>query len=238
MAEPRLRPAAPYDDLRHLKPETAWKAARRILNPTWKQAMRLRVYGRERLPRSGPIVLASNHQSLADIFALGLALSPRSIRYMAKRELFEMPVVGYLMPHTGAFAVRRGESDRDAIVQAKQVIDSGNVLGIFVEGTRHKEIGDVLPGAAMVAISSGAPIVACCINGGAEHMHNPFNPITISFSTPMDFSSLPRGAKTYRWASRVLKWNLERQLEFLRAVEAAGRPTRATPPEGILEAGD
>lgn len=199
--------------------------------------MRLRVYGADRIPLEGPAVLACNHQSNVDSFAIGLAIRPRIIRYFAKTELFEAPVVGWLMPRVGAVAVRRGESDRDAIRQARQVIAAGEILGIFVEGTRHETIADVQPGAAMLAIASGAPIIVCCIHGSRRHAKNPVHPISVSFSTPLDLASFGRGSKAYRAASLVLKANLQRQYAFLERVEAAGRPRRATPPEGITELG-
>lgn len=237
MPEPE-RVLAPYDDLAHVPPVTAWRVAQAILCPTWQRLMRLRIYGYDRLPTTGPAVLAMNHQSVADIFAFGVAVAPRSIRYMAKTELFEMPVIGRLMPHTGAFAVRRGEGDRDAIRQAQQVIAASNLLGIFVEGTRHDEISEVQPGAAMLAIATGAPIIASCIHGTKEHGRDPRRPVSIAFSTPLDLASFGRGSKAYRTASRVLRHNLEIQMEFLRSVEAAGRPMRATPPEAVLDVGE
>jgi 1-acyl-sn-glycerol-3-phosphate acyltransferase len=232
------RVLAPYDDLSWLPPAQAWRLAQALLRPTWRQLMRLRVYGLDRLPRTGPAVLAANHQSLADIFAFGMAVQPRSIRYMAKVELWDIPVIGWLMPHSGAFPVRRGGGDREAIQQAKQVIASSNLLGIFVEGTRQDEISEVLPGAAMVAIATGAPIIVSCIHGSSLHGRDPRNPVSISFSTPLDLGSFGRGSKAYRTASRVLRRNLEIQMAFLRSVEAAGRPKRATPPEATLDVGE
>lgn len=228
---------APYDDLSWLRPAQAWRLAQSVLRPTWRQLMRLRVYGLDRIPRSGPAVLAANHQSLADIFAFGMAVQPRSIRYMAKVELWEIPMIGFLMPHSGAFPVRRGGGDRDAIRQAQQVIASSNLLGIFVEGTRQSEISEVLPGAAMLAIATGAPIIASCVHGSERHGRDPRNPVSISFSTPLDLASFGRGSKAYRTASRVLRHNLEIQMAFLRSAEAAGRPKRATPPVGVLDVG-
>lgn len=237
MADPGERVLAPHDDVAHLPPETAWRIAQAILRPTWQRLMRLRVYGADRLPATGPAVLAANHQSIADIFAFGLATQPRSIRYMAKTELFETPVIGRLMPHTGAFAVRRGAGDRDAIRQARQVIASSNLLGVFVEGTRQVEISEVLPGAAMLAIATGAPVIASCVHGTREHGRRPWRPVSVSFSTPLDLSSFGRGSRAYRRASRVLRRNLELQMAFLRSIEAAGRPRRATPPEAVLDEG-
>ena len=240
MADLAERPAsAPHDDLRFLPPAQTWKVLRAALTGTWQQAMRMRVYGADRLPREAPAVLACNHQSNVDSFAIGLAAYPRNIRYLAKTELFEAPVIGRFLPHLGAIAVRRGESDRDAIRQARRVIAANCILGIFVEGTRQQEvIGEVQPGAAMLAIASGAPIIVCCISGSRRHAKDPRHPVSVSFSTPLDLSSFGRGSKAYRAASLVLKANLERQSAFLRATDAAGRPRRATPPEGFSDLSD
>lgn len=226
---------APWDELTHFKPELTWKLVQGTLWHTWRHTMRLRIYGAERIPASGPIVLACNHQSNVDSFALGLAVRPRTIRYLAKTELFNTPLIGHFVRHTGSVPIRRGEADRDAIRMARRVISEGKLLGVFVEGTRHKEIGDVQPGAAMLAIGSGAPIIVCCISGSRRHAKNPRHPVSVSFSTPIDVSTFGRGSKAYRAASGVLKLNLERQFAFLQEMERAGRPRQGTPPEAILE---
>ena len=95
-------------------------------------------------------------------FALG-----RAIRYMGKQELFETPVVGYVLRAIGAFPVRRGEADRRALQVALAVIAAGQPLGLFVEGHRS-ESGQLIrgrPGVGYVAQRSGAPIVPLAVSG-------------------------------------------------------------------------
>lgn len=128
---------------------------------------RVRVEGKLHIPKEGAVVLAANHRSLWDPVFVTLA-SHRPVHFMAKEELFRIPVLGFLLPYLKAFPVRRGENDRKAIRQALSVLHQGSVLGIFVEGTRNKDEGtnQVLPlkhGAAMLASRSEASIVPVAI---------------------------------------------------------------------------
>lgn len=121
---------------------------------------RFRAEGREHIPARGPLILAANHVSYLDPPLLGAA-TPRPVHFMAKQELFEIPVLHWVMPRVRAFPVRRGTLDREAIRQALNLLEQGHVIGLFPEGTRRRE-GGPLPGqqgVAMLAARSGAPIV-------------------------------------------------------------------------------
>jgi 1-acyl-sn-glycerol-3-phosphate acyltransferase len=223
---------APGDGYRAFTPDRTWAVARMILQSWYAPAMRLRVYGRERVPASGPAVVAANHIAGIDPIVLGMA-SPRTLRYMAKVELWSIPVVRRVLPHTGAFPVRRGQADRDAIANARRVLQAGELLGIFVEGTRQEsdEIGDARTGAAMLAIAEDAPIVPACIMGTDRQKRNPFHPATVAWGTPIDASGLRRSARTYRLVAGAIEDELRRLRAFVHAVDAAGRPPDAVPPE-------
>ena len=123
---------------------------------------RLRVYGAERVPLEGGLVVAANHFSWIDPPALGAA-SPRTLYFMAKVEAHRVPGLGQLMRSFGAFPVRRGESDREAVRTMRQIVRDGHALGLFVEGTRQRSgvPGPVQPGAAMVAINEDVPVSLC-----------------------------------------------------------------------------
>ena len=136
---------------------------------------RCSVEGLEHIPSRGAFVLVSNHLNLVDPPVLG-ALLPRRIVFMAKEELFHTPLIGLLVAWYGAFAVRRGQADRQALRTATSVLDRGQVLGMFPEGHRS-ETGKMIqahPGAALIAILSGATVVPVAITG-TEAVRSPFS---------------------------------------------------------------
>jgi 1-acyl-sn-glycerol-3-phosphate acyltransferase len=125
-----------------------------------------RLEGAENIPRSGGYILVANHINWKDPPWIEFALG-RAIRYMGKRELFETPVVGFLLRGIGAFPVRRGEADRRALQVALAVLAAGQPLGLFVEGHRS-ESGQLIrgrPGVGYIASRSGAPIVPLAVIG-------------------------------------------------------------------------
>src|SRR3989442_3862689 len=125
-----------------------------------------RLEGAENVPPSGAFILVSNHINWKDPPWMEFALG-RAIRYMAKRELFEVPVIGYVLRGIGAFPVRRGEADRGALQLALAVVAAGQPLGFFPEGHRS-ESGQMIrgrPGVAYVAQHSGAPMIPLAVSG-------------------------------------------------------------------------
>jgi 1-acyl-sn-glycerol-3-phosphate acyltransferase len=125
-----------------------------------------RLEGAEYIPRSGGYILVANHINWKDPPWIEFALG-RAIRYMGKRELFETPIVGFLLRAIGAFPVRRGEADRGALQMALAVVTAGQPLGFFPEGHRS-ESGQLIrgrPGVAYVAQHSGAPIIPLAVSG-------------------------------------------------------------------------
>jgi 1-acyl-sn-glycerol-3-phosphate acyltransferase len=222
---------APGDDLRFMGPEAMWRLARVILQSWYAPMIRLRVYGADRVPPAGGAVVASNHISGTDPVVLGMA-SPRSIRYMAKIELWRVPVVRTLVPRTGTFPVDRGNPGREVIQNARAVLRSGHLLGIFVEGTRQStdEIGAARTGAAMFAVLEGARIIPVCLIGTDHHRRNPFHRAALAWGTPIDVSGVPRGTKGYRAIAQAIEEELRGLREFLHAAQRAGYPRDAVPP--------
>jgi 1-acyl-sn-glycerol-3-phosphate acyltransferase len=193
---------------------------------------RLRVYGKERIPRDGGVVLALNHFSWIDPAVFGGA-SPRTIYFMAKAEAHGVPGLGQLIRAYGTFSVRRGESDREAVRMMRAVVQGGNALGLFAEGTRQRggEPGEVKPGAAMVAVQEGAPVVCAAVHGTETWRLGNFHPVSVAWGEPMTFDGLPRGARGYREASAAIQDEIRRLWEFLVELHGTGkRPARATPP--------
>jgi 1-acyl-sn-glycerol-3-phosphate acyltransferase len=127
----------------------------------------LRVEGAEHLPRAGPVLAIANHTSAIDPPIVGLALT-RQARIMAKEELLRIPIVGPFFRSGGAFPVRRGAADRRSMRLALEFLDRGDVVLMFPEGTRSIDgrLQPFEPGAALLALRAGAPVVPIAIVGG------------------------------------------------------------------------
>jgi 1-acyl-sn-glycerol-3-phosphate acyltransferase len=146
---------------------------------------RFKVIGASNIPPTGPAIIACNHVSYLDPPALGCAIR-RPIAYMAKTELFEIPVLGPLIRGLGAFPVDRSRGDVAAIKQAAEVLRSGAMLGIFPEGTRNLD-GTVKPqlGVALLASRTGAPVVPAYLSGTAQAQR--LAKVTVVYGEPVRF---------------------------------------------------
>ena len=133
--------------------DVTWKIGQLTLGSLVRAFVPLRVYGKERVPVEGGIVMAFNHFSWIDPPVFGNA-SPRTMSFLAKIEAHRMPGLGQLIRLFGTISVRRGESDREAVRLMRQVVRDGHALGLFAEGTRQRGgvPGEIQPGAAMVAL--------------------------------------------------------------------------------------
>lgn len=127
---------------------------------------RMTLDGREHIPPRGPYIVVSNHVNWKDPPAIELLFGV-PIRFMAKIEAFSLFFLGGLLRGIGCFPVKRGESDRRAIVTCLQVLRAGNVLGFFPEGTRSRDgvLHRAHPGVAFLAAKSGAPILPVGVTG-------------------------------------------------------------------------
>ena len=230
MSEREMR----WDSYKVMTPERSWNVWWFLVRGPLTRFSKMRVWGRERVPLTGPVVLASNHQSFYDIFVLGSAMR-RPIFYMAKTELFENPIVDRIITHAGAFPVRRGEVDRGALESAKEVLARGDVLGIFIDGTRHHAdaVGEVRAGAAMIAAQAGAPVVPVYIHGTDKVVDAPRTPVSVTFGRPIMISG--RGSKAYRAGAEQIGAELRRLQAFAESADRAGRPKYAIPPEAPAE---
>jgi 1-acyl-sn-glycerol-3-phosphate acyltransferase len=211
--------------------DAAWAVGRLTIGTAVKIVAPLRVYGAERVPRAGGLVVASNHFSWIDPPALGAA-SPRTLYMMAKVEAHRVPGLGQLMRSFGAFPVRRGESDREAVRMMRQIVREGNALGMFAEGTRQRSgvPGPVQPGAAMVALNEDVPLIPVAIHGSQRWRLGNFAPVSIAWGEPITFEGLPRGGKGYREASKEVDRKIRELWGWLVEVHELGRPRDATPP--------
>lgn len=140
----------------------------------------LKSEGLHNLPPSGPVIIAANHVSNWDPVVVALALN-RPVHFMGKSELFKYKILNKLFTKLNAFPVKTKTSDRKAIQKALQVLEEGNVLGIFPEGARNKT-GNIkaLPGVAMIALKSGAPIIpAACLGTNSKLPWGWFSPLVV-----------------------------------------------------------
>jgi 1-acyl-sn-glycerol-3-phosphate acyltransferase len=210
--------------------DTVWSVGRLTIGTAVKIVAPLRVYGAERMPASGGLVVAANHFSWIDPPALGAA-SPRTLYFMAKVEAHRVPGLGQLIRSFGGFSVRRGESDRDAVRTMRQIVRDGHALGLFVEGTRQRsgEPGRVQPGAAMVAINEEVPVIPVALHSQTWRLGT-FRPVSIAWGETMTFEGLPRGGKGYKEASVEIEREIRRLWDWLVGVHELGRPRDATPP--------
>ena len=211
--------------------DLVWAAGRPTIGTFTRIVAPLRSYGAERVPRQGGVVLAFNHFSWIDPPAFG-ATCPRTIYYMAKSEAHRVPGLGQLIRAFGTFAVRRGQSDREAVRMMRRTVAEGKALGLYVEGTRQRGgvLGEVKPGAAMVALQEDVPVVPATIYGSQHWRLGNFAPVSIAWGEPRRFEGLPRSAKGYREASREIDRELHKLFDFLADLHALGRPAVAVPP--------
>jgi 1-acyl-sn-glycerol-3-phosphate acyltransferase len=210
--------------------QTAWLIGRPVFNALVRTFAELRIYGRERIPQNGPFVLCCNHFSWLDPWALGVGVQ-RTVYYVAKQEAHDTPVMGWFIRLFGTAAIRRGESDREAVRVMREIVRRGDVLGMFPEGTRQeREPGPVLPGAAMVAIQEDIPVVCAAIEGTQDWRFGNFHPISIGFGEPFSLAGAERNSKGYREGSAAIQQETRRQWEFLVRMHEVGRPPVATPP--------
>ncbi|HZZ01219.1 MAG TPA: lysophospholipid acyltransferase family protein [Candidatus Baltobacteraceae bacterium] len=151
---------------------------------------RARATGTENVPRTGALIVACNHRSYLDPPGMG-CFCPRRISYMAKKELFEIPVLGPLIAAVGAYPVDRQGSPRAAIKRSLEVLNDGGVVGIFPEGTRNRD-GSVQPqtGVALLASLAGVPVVPAYIAGSDKA--SKLAQIKVAFGPPI---RLPAGRK-------------------------------------------
>jgi 1-acyl-sn-glycerol-3-phosphate acyltransferase len=155
---------------------------------------RLRARGRENLPASGGYVLACSHVSNLDPWPLGLPLWPRrGLRFMAKSELYWWPAK-YVLDGAGAFPVRRGLGDVEAIETAVRLAREGHAVVMFPEGTRRtkglvkRHQARPRTGAARIAIEAGVPLVPAAVSGTDRLLR--LGPVRVAYGEPLDIDDL------------------------------------------------
>jgi 1-acyl-sn-glycerol-3-phosphate acyltransferase len=207
-----------------------WGVGKTLLAGATRALVPITAYGAERVPRDGGLVLALNHLHWVDVPIFG-AMCPRRIVYLAKVEAHRLPGLGTVIRAFGTLSIRRGESDRDAIRLAREAVRHNLALGVFVEGTRQRggEPGEAKPGAAMIAMQEGVPVVPAAVFG--SHRWSPRNrvPVSIAWGEPIRFEHLPRSSRGYKEATGEIEGEIRRLWEFLRDMDRLGHPAGVPP---------
>lgn len=158
-----------------------------------KLAFRLHVEGQEFIPRAGPAILAANHVSYIDPIIIRIAIR-RPVCFMAKKELFRVPVLGWLLRRFGTFPINRHRTDLQAFKQAASLLEAGEIIAIFPEGTRGDgvDLRPAKPGIGLIAARTGAPVIPT-FHRGTEKVFprgawfpRPYR-ITVKFGAPCRF---------------------------------------------------
>jgi 1-acyl-sn-glycerol-3-phosphate acyltransferase len=159
-----------------------------------RRLFRFRSKGEEHLPRNGGFVLSANHMSNLDPWPLGIPLYPeRQLRFMAKAEMYKPPLK-WVLEAAGAFPVRRGIGDEEALARAIELARAGEVVAIFPEGTRRnkgrrrKHKARPRTGAARIALTAGVPLVPAAI-GGTENLMK-LGPLRVAYGPPVELDDL------------------------------------------------
>lgn len=160
-----------------------YQFAKSVVFTVLKPIYRMDVIGIENFPQDGGILLCSNHIDNLDPPIVGIC-SPRPVNFMAKEELFEVPILKSILPKVHAFPVKRGLSDRQALRTAINTLKEGKVVGLFPEGTRNKtgKLGKGFSGAGFFALRGNANVMPCAIIGP----YKPFRKIKVVFGKPID----------------------------------------------------
>ena len=193
---------------------TFYDFAKAVVNAIARTTFRFRVVGAEKVPLTGGLVIAANHVSNLDPPLLGIAL-PRPVSYMAKKELFAMPVLKQLIPRLNAFPVDRQAGGTAALRAALRMLKDGRCVGIFPEGGRNVTgTNEEKAGAAFLAAASGVPVVPAALVG--TRTLRPFGRVTVVFGDPMtvrrdrqsDGADVEKGAAEIMQRIRALEENI------------------------------
>ncbi|GEK30736.1 1-acyl-sn-glycerol-3-phosphate acyltransferase [Kurthia zopfii] len=143
-----------------------YQFARSVVYGALKPFYRFDIIGKEHFPKEGGVLLCSNHIDALDPPVVGIT-APRPVNFMAKEELFKLPILKGILPKVHAFPVKRGLSDRQALRTAVNLLKDGQVVGLFPEGTRNRtgQLGKGFSGAGFFALRGNAVVVPCAIIG-------------------------------------------------------------------------
>jgi glycerol-3-phosphate dehydrogenase (NAD(P)+) len=223
---------------RGVNPFVYW-TLRAILLPAFLVYFRMQRIGREHLPKQGPLLLASNHRSFLDPFVIGM-LVRRPVYYMAKRELFEKRWQAWILNALGAFPVDRGQGDSAAMETARTILQRGDCVVLFPEGTRVRPGPLAKPrrGIGRLALETGVPVAPVAVIG-TEDVRRGWRirprKVRVRVGRPLCFPTagtsspaLAEGVTDRVWSCVSLQW------EWLGGAPASGAPTVERRTQGAI----
>jgi 1-acyl-sn-glycerol-3-phosphate acyltransferase len=216
-------------------PETGWRFGRLVVTPITVLLAPSAGYGVERVPAEGGAVVAANHFSGIDHPLIG-SYSPRTLYFLAKSELMDLPILGSALRSLGVFGVRRGESDREAVRQARALVRGGELVVVHVEGTRQRfgHPGPLHPGGLMVAIQEGVPVIPLGLDTFGWSPRNR-RKCAVVWGEPMRVDELPRNRRGYAEGSERVGAEIVRLWRLAAEAAAAGLPEEL--PDGARRSG-
>ena len=202
-----------------------WRFARGTVVPVTLRLAPTAAYGVDRIPRNRGCVLAANHFSGIDHPLIGTFV-PGITYFLAKSELFEIPVLGEALAWMGVISIRRGESDRDALRRAREHVRNGDVVCVHVEGTRQRlgYPGPIQTGGLMIAMQEGAPVVPLGLDTFGWSPSNR-RPCALVFGEPLELDGLPRNRAGYTEAGELVRAEIVRLWRLAAEAAAAGLPS-------------
>jgi 1-acyl-sn-glycerol-3-phosphate acyltransferase len=218
---------------------------RAIVQPIFHLYFRLSRIGREHVPESGPVIYCSNHRSFLDPFVIG-TIARRPLYYVAKQELFRHRLIAWLLSSLGAFPVVRGAGDQDMLATAKAILERGDSVLMFAEGTRIRPgaLGRPKRGVGRLALETGAPVVPVAVIG-TEAVRKGWrirpHKVRIRIGSPLTFPKVEKAspqlaaAVTDRiWPNVMLQWEWLGGLPPLRRAAVIGSGAQGTAVAAML----
>ncbi|MDY0405688.1 lysophospholipid acyltransferase family protein [Virgibacillus sp. 179-BFC.A HS] len=184
--------------------------AKLIVSAIFYPLFRIKVIGKENIPKNGPVIICSNHISNLDPPVVGIT-NPRTVYFMAKEELFDSKLFGGLLRKINAFPVKRGVADRTALKKGIHVLRDGHTLGLFPEGTRSKtgQLGKPLAGVGFFALKTDAQVIPCAIKG----TYKPFRKLEVRYGKPMDMHKLKNEKAGAKETSEAIMMEIKKLLD-------------------------
>jgi len=208
-------------------PARAWRLVRMLGAPVlaWLGSGSV-AYGVERIPATGGVLIAANHFTALDPALVG-GLASRTTHFLAKGQLFRRSLLTEAILWLGAIPVGELADSRAALRHATDLLRAGRVVGIFVEGARQRsdEMGDPMPGAALLAVRAGVPVVPCGLDsfGWARKRRRPCVAV---FGEPVPLDGLPPGREGVELATARIATAIEAVRRSAIRANEAGRPAR------------